>query len=69
MAHGLAVSLLAGIRREVVWVGVAACFKCRGGIHGFIRIEKYLTYLPGAETICPCVSKNAREDGCRPSSS
>ena len=40
MAHGLAVSLLAGIRREVVWVGVAACLKCRGGMRGFIQIEK-----------------------------
>ena len=37
--HGLAVSLLAGIRREVVRVGVAAYLKCRGGMHGFIRIE------------------------------
>ena len=40
MAHGLAVSLLAGIRREVVRVGIAACLKCRGGMHGFIRIEE-----------------------------
>ena len=33
------------------------------------RSKKYLTSLPGAETICPCVSKNAREGDCRPSSS
>ena len=40
MAHSLTVSLLAGIRREVVRVGVATCSKCRGGMHGFIQIEK-----------------------------
>ena len=40
MAHGLAVSLLAGIRREVVRVEVAACLRCQGGIHGFIQIEE-----------------------------
>ena len=32
------------------------------------RSKKYLTSLPEAETICPCVSENAREGGCRPSS-
>ena len=40
MAHGLAVFLLAGIRRELVRVGVAACLKYRGGMHGFIQVEK-----------------------------
>ena len=46
MAHGLAVSLLAGIRREVVRVGVAACLKCRGGMHGFIQVEKVYHISP-----------------------
>ena len=48
MAHGLAVFLLAGIRREVVRVGVAACLKCRGGMHGFIQIEKSISHLSPA---------------------
>ena len=69
MAHGLAVSLLAGIRREVVQVGVAAYFKCRGGMHGFIRIEEVSHVSPRGRDVCPCASKNAKENGCRPSSS
>ena len=49
MAHGLAVSLLAGIRREVVRVGVAACLKCRGAYARFHTDRKSVSHLsPGS---------------------
>ena len=69
MAHGLAVTLLAGIRRDVVRVGAAACLKCRGGMHGFIQIEKVSHISPRGRDNFPMLSENAREGGCRPSRS
>ena len=58
MAHGLAVSLLAGIRREVVRVGAAACLKCRGAYARFHTDRKSIPHLsPGPRRVAHAFRK------------